>query len=63
MKRFFGIFVLSKNEQRVVLIVMLVLLAVAFIGYQRRGRHFPVHPAAVVQAKRSPTPVLSEDGQ
>src|SRR5438128_8982241 len=29
MKRLLGIFVLSKNEQRVVLIVMLVLLAVA----------------------------------
>ena len=38
MKRPFRIFELSKNEQRVVLIVMFVLLALAFIGYERRAR-------------------------
>ena len=42
MKRPFRIFELSKNEQRVVLIVMFVLLALAFIGYERRVGHFPV---------------------
>ena len=39
MKRLFRIFELSKNEQRVVLIVMFVLLAIAFIGYERRVDH------------------------
>jgi hypothetical protein len=36
MKRLFRIFELTKHEQRVVLIVMLVLIAIAFIGYERR---------------------------
>src|SRR4029077_2213292 len=36
MKRLFRIFELTKNEQRVVLIVMLILLTIAFVGYQRR---------------------------
>ena len=38
MKRFLRIFELSKNEQRVVLIVMFVLIAIAFVGYERRIR-------------------------
>ena len=36
MKRVFRIFELTKNEQRVVLVVTLILLAIAFMGYQRR---------------------------
>ncbi len=36
MKRLFRIFELSKNEQRVVLIVMFVLIVFAFVGYERR---------------------------
>jgi hypothetical protein len=63
MKRWFRIFELSKNEQRVVLIVMLVLITIAFGAYERRVRHSPVQPAAAVQAKQSPTPVLGDDGQ
>jgi len=51
MKRLLGIFDLSKNEQRVVLIVMLVLLAVAFIGYQSR-----VHQVAKQMSITAPTP-------
>ena len=45
MKRFLRIFELSKNEQRVVLIVMFALLAIAFIGYERRVHRSPVQPA------------------
>jgi hypothetical protein len=36
MKRLFRIFELTKHEQRVVLIVMLVLIAIAFVGYECR---------------------------
>jgi hypothetical protein len=63
MKRLFGIFELTKNEQRVVVIVMLVLITIAFVAYERRVRHSPAQPAAAVQAKRSSTPLPSEEGQ
>ena len=36
MKRLLRIFELSKNEQRVVLIVMLILITIAFVAYERR---------------------------
>ena len=41
MKRLLRIFELSKNEQRVVLIVILVLITIAFVGYERRVHHSP----------------------
>ena len=55
MKRLFRVFELTKNEQRVVLIVMLVLVAIAFVGYERRVRHFPIQPISATGAKPSPT--------
>jgi hypothetical protein len=58
MKPLFRIFELSKNEQRVVLIVMFVLLAVAFIGYESRIRHVPLRPSSAMGAKPSPTPKM-----
>ena len=57
MKRLLRIFELSKNEQRVVLIVMFVLLAVAFIGYESRVGHFPVQRTPTAEVKSSPSPV------
>jgi hypothetical protein len=39
MKRFLRIFELSANEQRVVLIIMLILITIAFVAYERR-----IHP-------------------
>lgn len=52
MKRLFRIFELSKNEQRVVVIVMLVLIAIAFVGYERR-----VHrPSVQLPSATEPTP-------
>jgi len=56
MKRLLRIFELSKNEQRVVLIVMLALVAIAFIAYERRGHRSPVQPTAAVEPKSSPSP-------
>jgi hypothetical protein len=61
MKRLLRIFDLSKNEQRVVLIVMLILVTVAFIGYERRVHRSPVQPVAAAEAKPSTSPVGTKD--
>jgi hypothetical protein len=63
MKRLLRIFDLSKSEQRVVLIVMLVLLAVALIGYERRVHRVYVCAPAVSEVKPSPSPAQSEEEQ
>jgi hypothetical protein len=57
MKRLLRIFELSKNEQRVVLIVIFALLAITLIGYERRVHRCPVQPASATEPKPSPTPV------
>ena len=61
MKRLFRIFELSKNEQRVILIVMLVLLTIAFIGYQRRIYRFRLQAISTTESKPSPSPVATDD--
>jgi hypothetical protein len=61
MKRLFRIFELSKNEQRVVLIVIFVLIAIAFIRYERRTHQQPVQTSAVMDAKPVPSPSGTED--
>jgi hypothetical protein len=61
MKRLFRIFELSKNEQRVVLIVILILITVALLGYERRVHHPPVASALATQPTASPTPAETED--
>jgi hypothetical protein len=53
MKRLLRIFDLSKNEQRVVMIVLLALLAIAFVGYERRVHHSSVRPTPATEAKPS----------
>jgi hypothetical protein len=63
MKRFFQIFDLSKNEQRVILIIMFVLIAISFIGYERRIHRPPVQPTSTIESKPSPSPVEIENGQ
>ena len=57
------IFELSKNEQRVVLIVMFVLIAVGFIGYERRVHSVPLRPPARSEAKKNPRPTQTEEAQ
>jgi hypothetical protein len=57
MKRLLRIFELSKNEQRVVLIVVFALLAIAFIGYERRVHRSAFQPAAATEPKPSPITV------
>ena len=63
MKRLLRIFELSKNEQRIVLIVMLILIAMAFVGYQRRVHHSPVAPTSATEAKPSPSAAQTDDEQ
>jgi len=63
MKRLLRIVELSKNEQRVVLIVMLVLVAIAFVGYERRVHRRPVEPTSATEAKPSPSVSESENEQ
>ena len=63
MKPLFRIFELSKNEQRVVLIVMLVLIAIAFVRYERRVHGVHAHAPTVREAKTSPGPVETDDEQ
>jgi phage baseplate assembly protein W len=63
MKRLLRILDLSKNEQRVVLIVMLALIAVALVRYERRIHARPVQAAAAAQSKASPGLQETEDEQ
>ena len=63
MKRLLRIFELSKNEQRVVLIVILVLGAIAFVGYERRIHRVHVRTQTALEVKLSPSPVRTEDEQ
>jgi len=57
MKRLFRIFELSKNEQRVVLIVVLILIAVAFVQYELRVNRFSTRTTSAAETKASPSPV------
>jgi hypothetical protein len=63
MKRLFRIFELTKNEQRVVLIIMFMLIAIAFLGYERRTHRHPVRPVSAAETKPSPSPLQTEDDQ
>jgi hypothetical protein len=55
MKRVTRIFVLSKSEQRVVLIVVLALIAGGFVRYERRAHQFPVQVTTTIEPKASPS--------
>jgi len=63
MKRLFRIFELSKNEQRVVLIVMFVLITVVFVGYERRLHSVHLRPPVPPEAKATPSPLQTEEAQ
>jgi hypothetical protein len=57
------IFVLSKSEQRVVLIVIFALIAGALVRYERRIHARPIQAAAATESKASPSPQETEDEQ
>jgi hypothetical protein len=61
MKRLTGIFVLSKSEQRVVVIVVIALVIGALVRYERRANHLPGHATATAIPNPSPTPPKAED--
>jgi hypothetical protein len=61
MKRLFRIFELSKNEQRVVLIVMLTLIAIAFVGYERRIPRASDQLTSTAEPKPYASPTETED--
>jgi hypothetical protein len=61
MKRLLRIFDLSKNEQRVVLIVVLALIAGALVRYERRIHARPVQAVAEAESKASPSPSALDD--
>ena len=63
MKRLLQIFELSKNEQRVVLIVVFILIVFAFAKYERRLHQRLVQPTSATVAKPSPTAAeIEHDG-
>jgi hypothetical protein len=53
MKRLLRIFELSANEQRVVLIIMLILITIALVAYGRRNHHSPIDSAVATAPKPS----------
>jgi hypothetical protein len=63
MKCLLRIFELSKNEQRVVLIVMLLLITIGFVQYERRVYRRRVQPISAMEPTPSPSPVGSENDQ
>jgi hypothetical protein len=63
MKRLLRIFELSKNEQRVVLIIMLILIVFALAGYERRVHRPSAQSAAATEPKMSPSPSTTGDDQ
>jgi hypothetical protein len=63
MKRLFRIFELTRSEQRVVLIVMFVLIAIAFVGYERRVHRANVHVPTLPEMTTSPSPVQTDNEQ
>jgi hypothetical protein len=63
MNRLIKIFLLSKSEQRVVLIVILALIGGALVRYERRIHARPVQAAAAAESRTSPSPQETENEQ
>jgi hypothetical protein len=61
MKQFFRIFELTKSEQRVVLIIIFALIAIAFVSYERRVHRASGPPPSAIEPELSPTPAKTED--
>jgi hypothetical protein len=62
-KRLFRIFELTKNEQRVILIVMFILIVFAFVRYERRTQRPRVQSMSAAETKPSPSTAEIEDGR
>jgi hypothetical protein len=58
----FRIFMLTRNEQRVVVLALLVLLAAAFVRYWHNVQTFPPNKANDSPAMATPLPIDDEPG-
>ena len=58
----FGIFMLTRNEQRVVILALLVLLATAFVRYRYNVKSFPPNKARESPAMTTALP-LDDDSR
>ena len=63
MKRLTEILVLSKSEQRVIVIVVLALIAAALVRHQWYAQQLPAHPTPATAIKHSPNPPELRDEQ
>jgi hypothetical protein len=63
MKRLTEIFTLSKREQRVIVIVVLALIAVALVKRQWSAQQLPLRPKPAATVKPSPNPHELRDEQ
>jgi hypothetical protein len=63
MNRLFRIFLLSKSEQQVVLILILALIGGALVRYERRIHARPVQAAAAAESRTSPSLQETENEQ
>jgi len=55
-----GIFMLTRNEQRVIVLALLVLLGAAFLRYRHNLKAFPADKSAQPAAMGTPMP-MDED--
>ena len=58
----FRIFMLTRNEQRVVVLVLLVLLAAAFVRYWHNVQTFPPNKASEATAPAASLPLPDDEG-
>ncbi len=56
MKHLIGIFVLSKSEQRMIVIIVLALVAAALVRHQQYAQHLPPDPTPATAAEPSASP-------
>jgi hypothetical protein len=63
MNRLFRIFLLSKSEQQVVLILILALIGGALVRYERRIHARPVQAATAAESRTSPSLQETENEQ
>ena len=63
MKRLTEILVLSKSEQRVIVLVVLALIAAALVRHQWYAQQLPAHPTTATAIKPSPNPPELRDEQ
>ena len=59
----FGIFMLTRNEQRVVILALLVLLATAFVRYRYNVKSLPPNKPNEPPSMATPMPLDDDSGE